>query len=682
MKDLNWMVSTLNRSMERENPMGWANDVRFTRWAGQSGDGRKWQANLPEGKRVFPYDGASDTRIPLVDDVINSMVDLCTTSFWKGGFKVNPAEVGDVDKAHAAQRLIDHLLNAQLYTELTREVELLAQYAWTAGWSAMHVSWQQEMSLRYQEIALEQIMELGQQVPELADLPQMIQNPDAADQVAELLMQVMPGLRKRRALKAVRELREQGVTKVPVPSVRRNSPSVAALVPWSEIIIPPETVDLEHAEVIYRREYMTEDQLRAKAAVAGWNEEWVEAAIATKGSSSEFVGRVPYVAEVGITDELERTFIEVIWAYHKEVDEDGVPGVYCTVFCPAAIGKGGTELYAKQDLLDYGHGCYPFVLYRPESVHRRVVESRGVPQIAFTWQQEVKIQRDSIADYTSFSTLPPLEVPKSRAGNLTLRPAGQLPVLKRGEVGFLEVPQREPRVAFELQTTVERQVDEYFGRMRPDGDPTRAQLRQQRIVNNWLHTWSNVCWQLVNLCAQYYSPEEIQRITGMVVEFDTDTVKFDMSLKYDVRELHTDFITAKLKAIADFVLPADAAGVVDRAKLVGLALRAIDPNMAEMIVQDQAGAATKVYNEQRDTVAQMYLGNEAVYQDRDPAAAMRLQMTQNIVSQNPNYQQAFLAEGRAKELMEKYLQHLQFQLQQQQNAQIGRIGVEPMGGGM
>ena len=680
MKTVDWLLSELNRCVDRGTDLAWGNDVRFTRWEGQSADGRKWQKNLPEGRRVFPYDGASDTRVPLVDDVINSMVDLCTTSFWKGGLKVAPAEVGDTDKAHAGQRLLDYLVRSRMYTELSREVELLAQYAWTHGWAAMHISWQQDLVLRKQEVTVDQLMALGEQVPALAELGQLLMVPEAEDQVAELVMQVLPHVRKRKAVKVVRDLREKGSAAVPVPSVRRNSPSMAALVPWTEVVIPPETVDIENAEVIYRREYMTEDQLRAKAAVAGWNEEWVEAAVRTKGNSSEFASR-DMVLDVAGVNMFEDRFVEVVWAYTKEVDEDGVPGVYCTVFCPAAIGSNGGELYAKQELLDYGHGCYPFVLYRPEMIHRRVVESRGVPQIAMTWQQEVKIQRDSIADYTSFSTLPPLEVPKSRAGNLLLKPAGQLPVLKRGEVGFLEVPQREPRVAFELMAAVERQVDEYFGRMHAGGDPTRAQLRQQRVVNTWLHTWTAAFWQVMSLCIQYYSPEEIARITGMNVELTQDYA-FDLTLKYDVREMQTDFVMAKLKAIADFVLPADAAGVVDRGKLVNLALRAIDPVMADMVVMDQAGAAQKLFGEQRETVAQMFLGNEAVYQDKDAAAQMKLQMVQNIVAQNPTYQQGFAAEGRPRELMEKYLQHLQFQVQQRQNAQIGRIGVDPMGVGV
>jgi hypothetical protein len=153
--------------------------------------------------------------------------------------------------------------------------------------------------------------------------------------------------------------------------------------------------------------------------------------------------------------------------------------------------------------------------------------------------------------------------------------------------------------------------------------------------------------------------------------------EFDLLLKFDVRELQSDFMVQKLKSISDFILPADAAGVVDRAKLVQLGLRAIDPNLADMVVSDQAGAQAKLFSEQRDTVAQMFLGNEALYQEEDPTANMKLQMIQNIVASNPVYQQGLTQEGRFKELMEKYVQHLGFQAQQQRNAQIGRIGVEP-----
>src|SRR5215472_12888016 len=49
-------------------------DARFNRWMGQSADGRKWSRDTGAG--VFPWEGAADSRIWLIDDTINDDVRL------------------------------------------------------------------------------------------------------------------------------------------------------------------------------------------------------------------------------------------------------------------------------------------------------------------------------------------------------------------------------------------------------------------------------------------------------------------------------------------------------------------------------------------------------------------------------------------------------------------------------
>ena len=51
-----------------------AEDTRYMKWSGQSADGKKWSKNLSEGEQAFPFDGSSDTRIPLADQIINCLL--------------------------------------------------------------------------------------------------------------------------------------------------------------------------------------------------------------------------------------------------------------------------------------------------------------------------------------------------------------------------------------------------------------------------------------------------------------------------------------------------------------------------------------------------------------------------------------------------------------------------------
>jgi hypothetical protein len=651
-----------------------AENVRYCRWPGQTDDGKK-NNDANRNKPAFPWDGASDTRIPLADEVINGLVDLCSTSFWRSMLRVSPTNISQLDQAVTAHNLMDWTVNSRMYNDLTREVELLSQYLWTYGWAGVHVTWQQEMGQKEQYLTMDQIMALAAQSPEgsiLADLPNLIANPEADDQSAELLLAAFPNLRKRRALKAIRDLRTEGECDFPIPTMVSNKPMVAALAPYDELVFPPETTDIQSARVVFRRYYMTEAQLLNKVETEEWDAEWAQEAINTMGRFSDYSAYT--YAAVGLAENsiLDReNLIEVVYAYQKSIDSDGIPGVFYTVFSPQVGDKWGYF-----DLLDYTHGQYPFVIWRSELIHRQITESRGVPEVCSTWQHEVKAQRDSIFDYTSLATLPPIEVPKTRGGNLKIGPAIQIPVLRRGEIGFLAPPAREPGVAFQLIAAIEAQTDRYFGRPTEKVPPVITQMRQQRLINNWLHGWTEAFRQVLSLTLQYVGPAEIQRITASATPLPPDIQDFDVMLKFDIRELSTDLVTEKLKAISTLVLPLDTAGVIDRAKLISVALRAIDPNLASELVMQQGPAAQKMFNETNDEIALMSLGNPPQLRENDPTAPMRLQFSQQVLQSNPKYQAQLQQDPLFQANLQKYIENLQFSVQQQQNAITGRLGVQ------
>ncbi len=649
-------------------------NVRYCRWNGQTDDGKKWN-DANRNAPAFPWDGASDTRIPLADEVCNGLVDLCSTSFWRSMLRVSPTNISQLDQAVTAHNLMDWTVNARMYNDLTREVELLSQYLWTYGWAGVHVTWQQEMGQKEQYLTMDQVMALAAQSPEgsvLADFPNLIANPEADDQSAELMMAAFPNLKKRRALKAVRELRDEGECDFPVPTMVTNKPMIAALAPWDELIFPPETTDIQSARVVFRRYYMTEAQLLNKVETEDWDAEWAQEAINTMGRFSDYSAFTYGAVGLAENSVLDReNLIEICYAYQKAIDSDGIPGVFYTVFSPNVGDKWGYF-----ELLDYAHGQYPFVIWRSELIHRQITESRGVPEICSTWQHEVKAQRDSIFDYTSLATLPPIEVPKTRGGNLKIGPAIQIPVLRRGEIGFLTPPAREPGVAFQLIAAIEAQTDRYFGRPTEKVPPVITQMRQQRLINNWLHGWTEAFRQVLALTLQYIGPAEIQRITASATPLPQDVQDFDVMLKFDIRELSTDLVTEKLKAISTLVLPLDTAGVIDRAKLISVALRAIDPTLASELVMQQGPAAQKMFNETNDEIALMSLGNPPQLRENDPTATMRLQFSQQVLQSNPKYQQQLQQDPLFQANLQKYIENLQFSVQQQQNAVTGRLGVQ------
>ena len=149
-------------------------------------------------------------------------------------------------------------------------------------------------------------------------------------------------------------------------------------------------------------------------------------------------------------------------------------------------------------------------------------------------------------------------------------------------------------------------------------------------------------------------------------------------MKYDVRELDTNFVIEKLKAITQFVLPLDSSGVIDKNKLVKAAIEAIDPDKAKELIINQASASQQMYREIQTDLGLMMLGNEANYVENDPAASTKMQYLQDIMGKNQKAQQSMQADPHFRALLENYMKNLQMSVSQEQNKQIGRTGVTPV----
>jgi len=103
--------------------------------------------------------------------------------------------------------------------------------------------------------------------------------------------------------------------------------------------------------------------------------------------------------------------------------------------------------------------------------------------------------------------------------------------------------------------------------------------------------------------------------------------------------------------------------------------RSISPDIAEELVLDQTTASQKMYEDVKSDIGGMLLGMEPQYVENDPAAQTKMRYAQGIVGRNPKAQQALQGDELFTQLFENYSKNLQMSVMQQQNAQIGRIGV-------
>ena len=680
--DIGDLLDEYNRSMVNSSQGNLAtkfDNIRFCRWSGQTDDGKKWSKWREEGNPAWPFEGASDVRLRLVDSTCNELSALLVTAYQRADINTQAGNLQDLQLSSVANSLMHWVRDNKMANELRKEAELAAQYALQYGWTAFYVGWEQHISKRPQSISLEQIMGLAQQAgsEQLAQLPMLImEQPD----VAASIVQAALGIDLSECKRMVKELSETGETSYDEEYVSRNLPTVQALKPWDEIIFPPETADLQRSRVIFRRTWMSEVELREKITTDGWDPDWVERALQQIGKSSTLynINLLPTTTMLVYNGVNYNNMVEVVYAYQKSLDGKA-PCIYYTVFCPQAASNRREDdaSWAIYEKLDYAHGEYPFVEFRREQLRRAIADSRGIPELAMTDQDEIKAQHDSIRDYTAFATLPPIKVVKRIGAINKVGPGVQLPVTQRDDYTWMEPPAREPSTAFNLIKSVEMRHCAYFGVSHELVNPVRTQTLQQLLVNNWLMSWRGVFRQVFALCSQFLSPEEIAAITGgFQIPQNLSAIhnEFDINIRFDVNDMNPDYIDKKIQFLQT-ISQMDVGGAIDKNALTRMMLQAVAPEVANQLIVNQAQASQQMYKDVQSDIANMLLGNEAIYTENDPAAQTKMQFVQDIMSKNPKAQSALQQDENFKALFENYVKNIQMSLMQQQNAQIGRMGV-------
>ena len=688
-----------------------ADEIRFCRWEGQTEDGRKWDR---EGKPAFPWNGSSDTRPMMVDAVVTERAAYLTTSFWRA--MVRPKS-SMTEGGQYAVNLVDHLLNTKLVEELTAEVERAAQYVEHYGWVVLHPQWEQRLGMKRQCVHIDELDAVGKQLaaktPDqqamvlLQDLANAVRNPDLIDllvpvmqwvyaqyvlnQIGEEVPVEIPPLRERTIRNAIRKLRLEGEAELVVPYLAVNCPKISALRPYDEVFMPRDTTDVQDARVIFQREWLTEADIRSRIREQGYSETWVEEACKRKGYSASYWGLPEAAGGNRLTSMNVNTdpsmlpvwhnFIEIIHCFRRVVDEDGVPSVWMTTIHPGLTTlSNNAPAYAKNEMLNYPHGEYPFVGGAREYWCRCFTSSRGVPEIAATWQNELKALRDATIDRTSITVMPPVNVYQNPLQTAyKFGPAVRNTVLPGKEPKFMDMPSGEGinEAAMAMQE-VQTRSDNYFAILSDKVPPQRIQVAQEMAVRKFLVCWSKAFQQVVELAREWMADGEFATITGAPagwLDQHRDRMGLlSVELTFDVRELDPQLVAEHL-GLMEKVVATDATGIIDRAKLTEIQVRAINPAWARELIQSRDTASKRMYEQVRNDIAQMFLGNEPQYVENDPAAGQKLQWAQQVVQANPNYAAALQQGGRFTQLMEKWVKNLMFSTQQQQNKQVGRIGV-------
>jgi hypothetical protein len=363
--------------------------------------------------------------------------------------------------------------------------------------------------------------------------------------------------------------------------------------------------------------------------------------------------------------------IELIYGYQRLIDpEDGSEGIYFTVFHKQFSGDGDIPSYAIHELLN-GYEDYPIVVTKFSEDSKRLYDTMTAPDLLRGIQNQVKVERDSRVDRNSLATLPPIIHPVGQAPT-DYGPGRYIPYRRKGDLDFGPTPP-PPTGSIEIEQTLQAQADRLMGL---DESPI-SQLKLQFLVNKFLKHSADVI-KLAYKCFQRFGPDSVFfRVTGSP---DPQTFgkgnpdeNFDVTISYDVLNTNPETQEKKLAQI-QALTALDRNGRINVDNLLTVIANSVDPVLADQILQPVEDSMQQVVKQVTDDLSKIFAGIEMPARPNGGQIAM--QVIQQYTSQ-PDIQQRASQDEAFGARLEKYIGQYTFMMQQQQNAQVGRIGTQP-----
>jgi hypothetical protein len=626
-------------------------DDRRNLWEGKSDDLRK------QGANAFPWQGASDIEVNVVGERIDAFVSILDQALQRSHIKAFPTSMASMPRASMVSGFLKWMRSSYI-PNFRQQMELGANYLLEKGLMVSYVGWKREKRTYLQQVSIEEIAQVS---PDLAEL--IVSGADD-EMVLGMLQTAFPDLSSKRAKKAIMDLRKKGLAEVSVPRTSVDCPVVYSCAPDGEVLFPSYVTDPQRAPYVFWRTFLTSQELEKKVTSEGWDAGWVENAIERlRGKDSMYLDgeKLKTIDRLPITD--DNDLVMVVYGYQRLIDEeDGSEGIYCTVFHPT------TEGFAKHELLN-GYDDYPFVVTRLSNDQKRMYETQTFSDILRGAQMQIKTERDSRIDRASLATLPPLLHPAGRPPS-DWGPGVRVPYRRLGEIQWGPPPPAD-NGSVEVEVSMTAQADRAVGL---DMSNPISASRQQFVVSKFLdHVRDvlNMAWKLY----QRMGPDEVFfQVTGnpnpQVMTKGSADENFSIVVNFDSQSNDPETAETQLKNMVSLV-QLDRNGIMDVNKLLEFTASSINPIFADYVLQPAEEAQQKVAKNVTDDLAKIFAGIEVPAQPN--GAQMAMQMIQAYVQQPDIMQRAQQDEAFGARL-QKYMEQYQFQLQQMQNAEIGRIG--------
>jgi hypothetical protein len=702
------ILGEIEKAQQMANYYGDRNLLAFeawhARWDYQARDGRKHNDPDHPEHEAFPWDGASDTRIRTVDEQIRDHVTV--TEFAHDMAKiqaepVRPFAPGRARQGSQGSRLLQWQVGTQIRSDVEREWPLAWTWMYGYGAALMGVDWWQCRRLEYRELTIPLLAEIvmaqtqqetGQPLPDVQALMQVqsaLADPAQFEAFAAFIQSLSPIVTKAEARRAVEDLQQLRNTKIRVPYTYESQPRLTALRPGVDALWLDMTGDLQKEPWFVWRERVSETDLTDRIATENYDPRFVEAAIGRKGEGSDSIwlltslqertmygGYAPYE---GWVNAHAANTIDLYHFFYK-AHVRGTPALFRTIFNPAVTGRDlKNPLVAWHDLHPYDHGKYPVVPMRFEQGDRPITSSRGIAEIAGTWQQEEKAQWDGLVDRTSLVHRPPLVGPISREGYIrgAALPGSYLGVTRPNEFSWMPLPPPDQTPVLVVRAVAER-VQRFFGIFGESVDPELKLLRRKQLAKKRMNEVQNVDEMIFLLDQQYFPNSEVEDIVGQLetpfqVSREEISARHIIVIKFDPRSIEEDYIKDRI-GILDAAAKFNQGGNLNAAKAQRILLEMADPDLADEVLENDDAATERETHDELQAISNAMNGLESPL----PLHAnhqLRLQtlLRNTIQSPNPAMAKRLTANPDTLQILQKREEFFKNNIQQyQENPQIGR----------
>lgn len=548
-------------------------------------------------------------------------------------------------------------------------------------------------------------------------LLEMMEDDEQRTLLATQLMRIDEDMPRDEAMRVAKALKwGEPVTYYAVTLVS-DGPDFRALTYGVDVFFPATTTRVRKAPWICMPEWVTEVELknRINNPHEPYNERCVNEVLKHPGKAfdlSEFVtgssinwllsgGHVRCGVNQDSVDETNKKQYQILHVYYRASAVGNVQALYHTVL----HGKV-QDMALYHECCEHAHGRYPFVETLSDIEAPYLLAAEGYAEKRPTCQAEITTHRNMRSDNASMTIKPPMKVPINQAGGkIDLRPGVQIPTRTTAGMGLLEPLNlgADARGSQEVEQTTLDAFNEYWAR----GQKVDAEIKmatRQVLISDFLTDVEAVS-VLTFQNIQEFAPDELRAsfLGGLPVSLRATREEIQgmvsVELDYDVGELDPVLQDKRMKGLS-MALQFDNQGLLQRAPILKAIVATYLPSHYKLLVADPNVQAKEEETQEQDILAKILSGT--LFDERStliPGSnhALRLQVMQAIFGvqvdkkgeviasapkgpegQPTRAQRLFAEDPEVQALIMNRLRFHALQIQQMENAQTGKIGVEPV----